>query len=482
MYYLLWRGTVTGPFPLEKVKRMLSTRQISPLYKVSTDRQNWETIRNMPLFGSAVPARASSGKIMPPMPVPPAPNTSLPPVDAGYEKPKVKINSQKQQVLKLKRPAPLGTAMQEQAAEQNLELSSQDENVVVIDCPMCGAEGIAIDIAGASGTCRYCNVTIPLNTENPSSAPDEPIADSFPGYGIDKILGRGGMGLVYQASQTRLNNRKVALKVISPDMSANNQIENEVAALVQLVHPSIVTIFDLLTSGGKSAIVMELILGPSGFPLSLRDIINVNGAILDYAAAISACRSICAPVAYAHKHGIFHLDLKPENILIDHLGHIKIVDFGIARFDESGANEPSVSKTISSDQYGTIGYSAPERLSRKVQPHANQDVYSLGVILYELLMGAPPEGRFSLPSEVNSDMPTVFDSLIETALNYHPDRRFSSMEAFDHALANAERIVKAGSSKSKKITVKTPSPSVGGSNKSKSPVSISVKNFKVKIK
>ena len=142
-----------------------------------------------------------------------------------------------------------------------------------------------------------------------------------------------------------------------------------------------------------------------------------------------------------------------------------------------------MNKTVSSDLYGTVGYSAPERLSKRVKPHANQDVYSLGVILYELLMGELPEGRVELPSEVNQDMPSVFDALIETSLNYHHDRRFASMEVFEHALANAQKIVTAGTSKSKRITAKHTEENIKPvKEKSAAPFTISVKNAKVRIK
>ena len=492
MYYLLWRGTVTGPFPLEKITRMLKSRQISPLYKISTDKQAWETIKKMEIFNNGLSVEVSAPEKSN-IPKVNQESTDSQPISVEY----TNKTSRKPPGLRVKRPNPainngddiaLGESIpfsQAKDLEDNdnaMHLASP-KNTATIACPMCGAENIQVDFGLPTGTCRYCLTEIPLTPLRQNSTGDDAINDNFPGYCIDRVLGRGGMGVVYQAQQARLNNRKVALKVLFSEMASSNQIENEVAALVELAHPSIVTIFDLVSSGDKTAIVMELILGPAGEPLSLRDIMTLNGPVQDYAAAIAVCKAICAPLAYAHRHGIFHLDLKPENILIDHLGHIKIVDFGIARFDNTAQKAEGINKTVSSDLYGTVGYSAPERRTKGLQPHANQDVYSLGVILYELLMGELPGGRLELPSELNSEMPAVFDSLIETSLNYHHERRFATMEVFDHALLNAQKIVKAGNSKSKRITTKHAKEDIHPvKEKGATPFNISIKNPKIRIK
>ena len=464
MYYLLWRGKITGPFQAEKIKLMLKGGQISSLYQASQDQQSWETINKIDAL--SVSSQKSSSAI------PDKKSTNI-------------TFSEKSSAINIKQPEALPQTPQQSDMEiiapndNQLKSHITNNSNIVLSCPLCDTGGIKLEPPiPQSITCRYCETIIPI-VENEEWLDNETITDSFTGYEIAKVLGVGGMGVVYQACQSRLNNREVALKVLTEEMSSGNQIENEVAALVRLSHPSIVTIFDLVSNDKKTAIVMELILGPGGTPLSLRSIMDANGPASNYESAIKACRTICKALSYAHQQGVFHLDLKPENILIDHHGHLKIVDFGIARFDESKKQMHTKNCTLSSDVYGTVGYSAPERRMKQMQPQPNQDVYSLGVILYELLMGVLPEGRFELPSEVNPDMPAVLDSLIETSLNYHQERRYPSMDEFDHALTNAGKVVKAGTSRSKKIDLEDTLEANGF--QAKKPFAVSIKNPKISI-
>ena len=482
MFYLLWRGKITGPLTKDKIIRMIKNHQISYLYKVSEDQVNWKDLRNHPLFSEVIIEKRSS----------PKPSIAH---DKSQHNDITISPLEKTPQIKIKEPLKVIKDNSGFLNPTNVEVK---EEILVkgnvknstISCPLCGAEGINVSIPGDETVeCRYCFTVIPVVTNfcDSDSSKNDRLVNNFPGYEIEKVLGRGGMGTVYKATQTRLNNREVALKILSSEMAGNNQLENEVAALVRLAHPSIVTIFDLVSSKDQTAIVMELILGPGGTPQSLRDIMNLNSIIPDYSAPIAACRAICKPLSYAHKQGIFHLDLKPENILIDHFGHLKLVDFGIARFDEKNMKSPARRKmTISSDVYGTIGYSAPERGAADTDPNANQDVYSLGAIFYELLTGNVPEGRFDLPSEVDPSMPPILDSLIETALNYHPERRFNTIDAMDNALANAAKVIRAGTHKSKKM----PAQNLNG-HKSKNniviasennAVAISIKNKKIRIR
>ena len=474
MYYLLWRGQITGPYTINKIKRMLTTGRITSLYKVSADLNTWVTINKDPIFSSSTTTGTKKNS----------------------EPLKLKTNfKQNGDIAHSRQQYVPGTPNKNSKIRVkinhtgNINNNNIDNPVLpdlsAINCPICKSKSLKIEQSKILAICKQCKTKIPLTLQSEVINIPNNMIRFFYGYTIEKVLGTGGMGVVYQAKHHRLNNRKVALKVLSSDKETQIQIKNEVAALVQLSHPSIVTIFDIIYNNRKTAISMELISGPAGIPLSLRDIINTNGPLEDLSAIISICKSICAPLAYAHKQGVYHLDLKPENILIDHLGNFKIVDFGIAQFDNIKKNDKATGSVKPSSIYGTIGYSAPERLEMKIKPHANQDVYSLGVILYELLLGKLPEERYELPSELIPELPEVFDFIAANSLNSYPERRFANMELFDKALSNAYNIVRAGNTKSKKLirkskpTVKPPQNIIVKNNIQAA--TISVKNSKIKL-
>lgn len=322
----------------------------------------------------------------------------------------------------------------------------------IVKCPLCGAPRIDMpEKKYGDAKCRACNTIIPLKpkpvTFKQLDSGEYPDLD---GYEIVRILGEGGMGAVYEAKQLRLNDRKVAIKILTEDIANSSNLDAEIRALVKLSHPEIITIFDLVSFGANKAIVMEAVTGPHGDPLSFREIISKNDRI-DPAAVLNACLKLSNALGFAHSCGVLHLDLKPENILIDHLGHLRIVDFGLAQFSEERSGKTTIismrQRSVGNAVFGTPGYMPPERIPGGVKPDARQDVYSLGAILYEMLIGNLPEGRFELPSELDPEMPGVLDGLVEKSLNFHPDRRYSSMEEFSEALENALKVVKAGARK-----------------------------------
>ena len=328
-------------------------------------------------------------------------------------------------------------------------LGSRPEKLSIINmsCPLCGEPGLKLpDSPFGIAICSNCHSTIPFHEHR---VHDDPVPlPTLRDYHIVRRLGHGGSGSVYEARQVSLNNRSVAIKILEPEKTAGLDVAAEVAALVRLSHPCIVRIFDLTVTDSIQGIVMELVTGPHCEPLSLRDIIAANGGKLPAEAALAVGRTVCTALDYAHHQGVLHLDLKPDNILVDHLGMLRIVDFGIARSVEAEAPglDSGGKRTLSGSELGgTPGYVAPERRDAKCPPSAAMDIYSLGAIIYEMLIGEVPGGRFMLPSEINPGMPPEIDAIIDQSLNFHPEKRYPSMGGFGEALGHSLKILRAGS-------------------------------------
>jgi Tfp pilus assembly protein PilF len=197
-------------------------------------------------------------------------------------------------------------------------------------------------------------------------------------YEIVRLLGRGGMGEVYEARDTRLK-RLVALKFIAPELSGDPEItrrfEREALSAAALSHPHIATLHALERGDGRVFIVTELMGGER-----LRD--RMARGRLPMSEALAIARDVAAGLAHAHRRGIVHRDIKPENLMFDEEGAIKIMDFGLA----SAAQASQL--TVTGSTMGTPSYMAPEALKGKVDARA--DVFALGVVLYEMLAGSLP--------------------------------------------------------------------------------------------
>ncbi len=318
---------------------------------------------------------------------------------------------------------------------------------VAMACPVCGFANLDMpDGKYGIAHCGNCKSNIPLIKSPVETTSVLPVMEE---YYIVRKLGKGGTGSVFEARQVKLGNRSVAIKILSKELSANWDISREVSALVRLSHPYIVRIFDIAHTDDMKGIVMELVMAPHCESLSLRDILNANNGTLSLEAAVKTAQTVCNALAYAHRQNVLHLDLKPENILVDHLGMLRIVDFGISKLHEPKTSlNPQIKiklKTMpESEIYGTPGYIAPERRDPDTKATPATDVFSLGAILYEMLVGEVPGGRFQLPSEIDSKMPKVLDSIIESALNFHVDKRYQSMLELGDALNNALKVIRAG--------------------------------------
>jgi serine/threonine protein kinase/thioredoxin-like negative regulator of GroEL len=243
------------------------------------------------------------------------------------------------------------------------------------------------------------------------------LAALFPNVEITSLIGKGGMGAVYRGLQKKLN-RQVAIKILPPeigrDASFAERFTREAQALARLSHPNIVTIHDVGQAGDFYYFVMEYVDGAN-----LREIIRGGDCAPQQALAI--VQQVCDALAYAHSLGIVHRDIKPENILVDGAGKVKIADFGLAKL--VGSDTPNVSLTGTEQVMGTWRYMAPEQMENARQVDHRADIYSLGVVFYELLTGEVPMGRFHPPSE-KVQVDVRVDEVVLKTLEREPTRRY----------------------------------------------------------
>lgn len=269
-------------------------------------------------------------------------------------------------------------------------------------------------------------------TEQQETAGIDPhgMPDKLGHYEIVEKVGQGGMAVVYKGRQPSLN-RLVAIKILPPQFVATPELlgrfDREASIVAQLNHSNIVQVIDRGKEGDLVYIVMEFVEGDG-----LDDLIHKGG--LDTAAVVAYAMQICDGLAYAHGMGVVHRDLKPSNILVDkRSGRIKIADFGIAQIEDSGGIVATLTRDNAS--IGTMNYMSPEQRLDSHSVNHLTDVYSFGVILYEMLIGKPPMGHFKLPSVVRPDIPLGFDSIVRKCLCESPSDRYQSAGAIRHDLA-----------------------------------------------
>ncbi|MBI3861536.1 MAG: protein kinase [Planctomycetia bacterium] len=340
-------------------------------------------------------------------------------------------------------------------------------------CPKCGAL-LPDDAPG--GLCPKCLVQAGFESEsipNPAAGSDpaqqptlkspagsgggfeplsaERLAPLFPQLEILELLGKGGMGAVYKARQRGLD-RLVAVKILPPeighDAAFSERFTREARALAKLNHPHIVAVYDfgqvfvVPPSGGRTPtstpgvatadrppeggtasgdttnglfyIVMEYVDG-----VNLRQTIQSGGLAAQQALAIVP--QICEALQFAHDEGIVHRDIKPENILIDKKGRVKIADFGLAKLVGNESRDHFLTGTH--QVMGTLRYMAPEQMQGSREVDHRADIYSLGVVFYELLTGELPMGRFAPPSK-KVQVDVRMDEIVLRALEQQPEHRY----------------------------------------------------------
>jgi serine/threonine protein kinase len=247
-------------------------------------------------------------------------------------------------------------------------------------------------------------------------APEE-LARIFPQLEVLEFVGQGGMGAVYKARQPALD-RLVAIKVLPPEAGRDpafaDRFTREALSLARFNHPNILAIYDFGEADGLFYIIMEFVAGKD-----LRQLLRTGP--LTEALSLPLIAQVCDALQYAHNAGVVHRDIKPENILLDARGQVKIADFGLAKL--VGLPPAYLSLTSSRDVMGTVYYMAPEQLLQAHHVDHRADLYSLGVVLYEMLTGELPVGRFAPPSQ-RAKVDARLDAIVLRALAPKPEDRY----------------------------------------------------------
>jgi len=262
----------------------------------------------------------------------------------------------------------------------------------------------------------------------------EELGPFFPQLEILELLGRGGMGAVYKARQKQLD-RCVAVKILPPgigdDPAFAERFTREARALAKLNHPNIVTLHEFGQTDGLFYFIMEFVDG-----LNLRQLLEAGRIAPREALAIVP--QICDALQYAHDAAIVHRDIKPENILLDRQGRVKVADFGLAKIVaavcdrrtlSSSDNEPTPESTAADlteagKIMGTPQYMAPEQSEHPSEVDHRADIYSLGVVFYQMLTGELPAGHAFAPPSERVLIDVRLDEVVLRALEKEPDRRY----------------------------------------------------------
>ncbi|MCE9670172.1 serine/threonine protein kinase [Myxococcus stipitatus] len=249
----------------------------------------------------------------------------------------------------------------------------------------------------------------------------------LPGFELRELLGRGGMGEVWLARQVSLG-RTVAVKLLPPRLAKDPEFvarfEKEATVLAALNHPHIVQIIDRGVVGEHYYFVMEFVEGRS-----LRE--AMASSSLTPQQALKWLLQAARAIECAHDKDIIHRDLKPENILLDGRGHVKVADFGLAGMRQSDTAHHLTATAVA---MGTLNYMAPEQRRDAKSVDGRADLFSLGVVLYEVLTGELPLGRFKLPSRKVPGLDPRVDTVVERLLETDPEARYANARELCDAL------------------------------------------------
>lgn len=286
-------------------------------------------------------------------------------------------------------------------------------------CPKCGAPIPAEAPQGLCPKCLLVQASLPTESgqgTRPQPPRNDELAAAFANFEILELIGQGGMGFVFKARQIKLD-RLVALKILPQSLATDpafaERFSREGRMLARLNHPNIVTVYDFGQANGFFYLLMEFVDG-----VSLRQAMRAGG--FTPTQALTVVPKICEALQFAHNEGILHRDIKPENILLDSKGRVKIADFGIAKL--LGEPQAAAGLTGSGAAVGTPHYMAPEQLEHPQEVDQRADIYSLGVVFYEMLTGELPIGRFAPPSEKSAVDPRL-DEVVLRTLEKERERR-----------------------------------------------------------
>lgn len=245
----------------------------------------------------------------------------------------------------------------------------------------------------------------------------EELAGRLSNLEVIEFLGQGGMGVVYKGRQPLLD-RLVAIKVLRPDYQADSEFKDrflrEARTLAKLRHPYIVTVFDVGKSDDLYYLVMEYVEGAS-----LRELLS--GQSITERDTLEFIPQIAEALQHAHEAGVVHRDVKPENVLVDSLGRVRLVDFGLATiFGPNVARSPDDNVVA-----GTLGYMAPEQITAPETVDHRADIYSTGVVFYEMLAGERPRAERVPPSKKAATDPRL-DPVVLRALEREREHRYQA--------------------------------------------------------
>ena len=258
-------------------------------------------------------------------------------------------------------------------------------------------------------------------------------------YRIESIVGEGGMSVVMRAYDA-IESKDVTIKLLNlknnSDQNAVERFINEAKAVSLLSHPNIVSVYDTSLDEPSKYIVMEYIKG-----ITLKEYLNKKGR-LEWQEAVKYINQILAALSHAHEKGVIHRDIKPENVMLMRDGSIKVIDFGIAKLPDSK------SLTVIDKAIGTVNYISPEQASGHGS-NEKSDIYSTGIMLYELVTGQLPfvsassvsvammhvSSEPAMPSSICDSIPTGLEQIIIKAMMKSPDKRFGSASAMKKSLA-----------------------------------------------
>ncbi len=313
---------------------------------------------------------------------------------------------------------------------------------------VCGACGGQIGSDSPNGMCPKClfdmakspqqQATLDRHEKNHAPPKPKDIDALFPELEILDLLGQGGMGFVYKARQKNLG-RIVAVKLLSPslldDPSFEERFSREARAMAMMNHPNIIAIYDFGCREKFHYLVMEYVDG-----LNLRQLVQSAG--MNPTEAMAIVPQLCDALQYAHDRGVVHRDIKPENVLLSQDGQVKIADFGLAKLTNANANQFTLTQT--QQVMGTLNYMAPEQREKPIEVDHRADIYSLGVMIYELLTGELPLGRFAPPSN-KAKIDVRLDELVMRALEKEPNLRFQQISELKTGIEQlrGERFVNA---------------------------------------
>ncbi len=247
---------------------------------------------------------------------------------------------------------------------------------------------------------------------------------------VTELLGQGGMGVVYKGRQPFLD-RTVAIKVIRPDLGNEDQWQqrflHEARSLAKLLHPYIVTVFDFGKAGDLCYFVMEYVEGKSLRELLAGKAVTTRD-VLDFVPQVGEA------LQHAHEQGVVHRDVKPENIIVDRRNRVRLVDFGLAKLFGPRVQPSPDDESIA----GTLGYMAPEQLLMPEKVDHRADIYSTGVVLFEMLTGEVPRDKLAPPSSRSAADPR-FDPIALRALERDRERRYQQIRLMNDDLALVTR-------------------------------------------